>query len=232
MKAKFACLVVLLPAMVAAQASDPLDGQGFQWGSAFRESVLFLGIQHGFRLATEPGTRAELKGPFWRDYFKSVRGHTGWSDGDPFLVNYVGHPMMGAVAGFIQIQNDPRGRVQRFGTSREYWTSRLRAAAFSTAYSIHFEFGPVSETSIGNVGKDARSGVVDLVITPTVGMAWLIGEDALDRYVVASLERRTGNRTARLLLRSVLNPSRSFSNALRFRAPWHRDNREAGVSFN
>src|SRR4051812_9143019 len=37
----------------------------FQWHSAVKQSLFFLSIQHSFRMVTEPGTRAELKGPFF-----------------------------------------------------------------------------------------------------------------------------------------------------------------------
>lgn len=206
--------------------SDELEGSGFNWAAALRQSGLFLGIQHSFRLATEPGSREALKGPFFQDYFDSVRAIKSWDDGDPVIVNYVGHPMMGAVSGFIQIQNDPRGRTQQFGMNSDYWRSRMKAMAWSAAYSAQFEIGPASEASIGNVGiGPARTGTVDLVITPIAGLGWTVAEDAVDRYVVSSLERRFENRAARLVFRSFLNPSRSFSNMLRGKVPWFRDGR-------
>ncbi|MBM3794554.1 MAG: hypothetical protein FJW31_10895 [Acidobacteria bacterium] len=129
------------------------------------------------------------------------------------------------------MQNDRDGQRRVFGMNRQYWKSRLKATAFSAAYSMQFEFGPVSESSIGNVGIDGKEhGKVDLVVTPTLGLAWQVTEDALGRFVVAKVERRFKNRVARLALRSALNPSRSFANALRFKVPWHRDVREPGVS--
>ena len=211
-------------------APNGLESRAFHWRPALIQSGIFLGIQHSFRLATEPGTRAELKGPFLRDYFHSIHDLGGWGDGDPFIVNYVGHPMMGAVTGFIQIQNDGRGRVATFGTE-EYWHSRLRAMAWSAAFSLQFELGPLSEASIGNVGKqDGTMGMVDMVTTPLAGVGLITLEDVLDRYVVRKVEDRTRNRVIRLLVRSVLNPDRSFANVLRFKYPWHRDNRP-GVSF-
>jgi hypothetical protein len=117
----------------------------------------FLGIQHSFRIATERSSRANLKGPFFPDYFTSASALHGWKDGDPYIVNYVGHPMMGAVKGFIYVQNDPRGKGQVFGASPGYWKSRLRALAFSAAYSVQFELGPISESSVGNVGLDGKA---------------------------------------------------------------------------
>ncbi len=76
----------------------------------------------------------------------------GWADGDPFYVNYVGHPMQGAVSGYIWTLNDPKYRNVRFGKDPEYWKSRLRAGAFAFAYSEWTEIGPVmSEAAIGNI---------------------------------------------------------------------------------
>ena len=37
------------------------------WQSVARQSALFTGIQHAFRVATEPGTRAGMKGPFFSE---------------------------------------------------------------------------------------------------------------------------------------------------------------------
>src|SRR5215218_1196480 len=99
----------------------------FQWKPALQQSAMFVAIEHGFRMGTEPGSRSHLKGPFLKDYLASVRGIRGWNDGDPFLVNYVGHPFQGAVAGFIQVQNDPAYRGIEFGVSRSYLVSRARA---------------------------------------------------------------------------------------------------------
>src|SRR4051812_20706726 len=138
----------LLRAEDSATATEP---SGFQWKPALLQAGMFLGIQHGVRLATEEATRAELTGPFVGDWFRSVRSIRGWNDGDPFIVNYVGHPMMGAVSGFIAVQNDTEYRRATFGRNGHYWKSRLRALAFSAGYSTQFELGPVSEASVGNV---------------------------------------------------------------------------------
>jgi hypothetical protein len=65
----------------------------FHWNNAIKQSALFLAISHAFLFATEPSTRADMKGPFWRDYFRSVGNLRGWDDSDGFLVNYIGHPI-------------------------------------------------------------------------------------------------------------------------------------------
>jgi hypothetical protein len=199
--------------------------EGFQWASAIKQSNLFLGIQHSFRMATENGSRKQLRGPFLRDYFQSVGGVRGWGDGDPFIVNYVGHPFQGAVAGYIQIQNDPRFRRSEFN-SEAYWESRLRAMVFAADYSTQFELGPVSEASLGNLGKNRfGAGAVDLVMTPLGGFGVILAEDFLDKHVVRAIERRTAQPILRILVRGFLNPNRSFANMMRGKLPWYRDSR-------
>lgn len=204
--------------------------KGFQWGSAVRQSFLFNAIMNSFRIATEPGTRAELRGPFFKDYFAAVGSLRGWRDGDEFYVNYIGHPMQGAVSGFIQIQNDPKA-VKELENTPEYWKSRLKAMGWAAIVSAQFELGPISEASLGNVGLKPTEksrhpmGYVDLVVTPTIGTAWLVGEDAVDRYLIRKIEAKTSNRVVRAMVRSFLNPGRGFANLLRFKPAWYRDHR-------
>jgi hypothetical protein len=213
------------------QPSPSPDSLKFQWKSALAQSMTFLWIEHTFRFMTEPGTRAELRGPFFKDWFTSVRRTRGWRDGDPFIVNYVGHPMQGSVTNYIYVHNDPRSRLLEPGLNKAYFKSRLKAMLFSTIYSTQFELGPLSEASLGNVGirpsRTSRhpSAFVDLVITPTLGTVWTMGEDALDKLVVMRMENHVENRFVRLMVRGFLNPSRSFANILRGRYPWHRDGR-------
>ncbi len=208
------------------------DDRSIEWGGLLVDSTRFLLFQHAFRLATESDTRAGLSGPFFRDYKDAVSNIHGWNDGDPFFVNYIDHPMEGSVAGFLEVAHDPRYRNVEFGKSSQYWKSRLRATAFSAAFSLQFEIGPVSEASIGNIQKiNSKAGVVDWVITPVVGMGWMVGEDALDKYVVRRLEAHTQSHLGRILLRGVLNPTRSFANLMQGRVPWHRDTREGVREF-
>jgi hypothetical protein len=200
------------------------------WTGLFRASGRFLAIEHAFRLLTEPGTREGLQGPFIQNYARALGGLHGWADGDEFYVNYVGHPMQGSVAGFLWVGNDRRYGRAEFGTSPEYWKGRLRAAGFAWVYSTQFEIGIFSEASIGAIqATPPQQGFVDHVITPTVGLGWMIAEDALDKYVIERVETATTNRWIRMLTRSGMNPSRTFANVLRGEAPWHRDTRE-GIS--
>jgi hypothetical protein len=199
---------------------------GVNWGGLFKQSLGFLVLEHSYRLLTDPtvGTSHE---PFFKGYLRSVSNLHGWADGDPFYVNYVGHPVQGAVTGFIWIQNDRKYRDVEIGRNRRYWKGRLRAAAFAWAYSEQFEIGPVSEASIGATqARYPQQGFVDHVITPTIGLGWIIAEDTVDRYVVLPLEKRVENPYVKMLLRSALNPSRSLANALAGNVPWHRYTRD------
>ena len=194
----------------------------FRWGDAVKQSLLFLSIQHSYAL-TQPKTRRDLHGSFFKDYARSVRSLRGWADGGRFFTNYVAHPMQGSLLGFIQVQNDPAGSRLRFGGAGGYWRSRLKALAWSAAWSTQFELGPVSQASIGNVGLHGKQTYVDIVMTPTGGLGLLVAEDVLDRYVIGGIERRTDSKYARIFSRMAFNPTRTAANLLRFKKPWRRD---------
>lgn len=211
---------------VAGGSSETAEGETghvshFRWRAATEQSLLFLAVQHGYAL-TQPKTRRDLHGPFFRDYARSVRSLHGWADGGRFFTNYIAHPMEGSLLGFIQVQNDPAGSRLRFNDAG-YWRSRAKALAWSAAWSTQFEIGPVSQASIGNVGLHGKQTYVDIVMTPTGGLGLLVAEDALDRYVIEKLERRTNKAYVRILSRMALNPSRTAANLLRFKKPWYRD---------
>jgi len=237
-----------LPAAIFSKAdADNLDAQAvptpprdddksivlkekFHWKPALAQSMLFLSVQHGFRM-TQPKTARELGGPFFKDWFQSVKNMRGWRDGDSSFTNYVGHPLQGATTGRIFVNNSDRARKQEFGLSREYWNSRVKALLWSAFWSTQFELGPISEASLGNVGMTYQNGYctmahVDLVVTPVVGTAVLIGEDAIDKYVLKNwLERGNSSKLKIRILRSFLTPSMSATNLIRLKVPWKRDER-------
>jgi hypothetical protein len=134
---------------------DPLMGERYHWRGLIAQSLFFNVIENSFRAASDDQIRTLLANkPFWHDYVASVRQFNmrRWDDGDEFLVNYVGHPMQGAVSGFIEIQNDPTGREQEIGANRAYWMSRFKAFLWAAAYSTHSEISPLGEAGIGNEG--------------------------------------------------------------------------------
>ena len=201
------------------------DDDGADVLGAFADSLKLLLIEHGSRIAFQSKTRRELGGPFWGDYKRSVRIPRQWEDTDAWWVNYVGHPIHGAAAGYIWLDHEPRAPTD-ISLDREYWGSRGRALAWSAVYSLQFEIGPLSEASIGNVGmRPETTGWVDHVVTPTGAFGWIVAEDVLDRFFVRWVERRTRNRVSRIVLRLILNPGRALSNGASGRAPWHRDGR-------
>jgi hypothetical protein len=216
------------PAPATAVPDPPDETQGFQWKPALIESGVFLGIQQAGRMLQEK-TRRELGGPFWSDYFDSVSSIHTWSDQDGIPTNYIGHPIMGALTGYIQVFNDPRGRRLEFDlSSKAYWHSRLKAMAWAAAYSTQYEIGPISEASIGNVGKQPPTmAVVDLVVTPVGGFTLMLLEDYVDKRVISRWERGGGFKAR--LYRVLLNPSRSIANVLRWKLPSYRDNRPLPV---
>ena len=86
----------VLPAVPKSQT-----GNSFEWRPAIEQSMRMLMVQHAFRVAAQPKTRRELGGSFFGDYFQSVSSVGGWGVGDNLAVNYINHPLQGAVSGFI-----------------------------------------------------------------------------------------------------------------------------------
>ena len=209
---------------VSIDDPDPKNGvsEKFHWRSAVLQSIMIQSVQHAYAVTIQEKTRREFKGPWLKDWFRSVRNIHGWSDGNRFFTNYIAHPMQGGMTGFIYLQNHDRLKRQKFAESKTYWVDRLKAMAWSAAWSTQWEIGPFSQAAIGNVGLKKGMAFVDLVVTPTVGTAWMILEEALDRYIIRHLEKRS-NVAVRMLLRSLLNPMRGVANTLRFKEPWHRD---------
>jgi len=209
-----------------ATSHVPKSQTGIDWPRLGASSLTLLTIQNAFRCATEPGTRDAFSNPFFPGYVDAVENLHGWSDGDPFLVNYVAHPIQGAVTGFMWQHNDRAYRDAVFGKNTKYWKARLRGAAFAYAYSLQFEIGPMSEASIGQIQRLYPAyGFVDHAITPTLGTGWAIAEDVIDRYIIQNIETHVANPWVRLASRIALNPMRSMSNVMNYERPQHRDNR-------
>jgi hypothetical protein len=246
---------------------DPLVGNSFlspaarkehfHWGPALWQSLEFLVTEHAFRLATDPYARHLLvHRPLWHDYWASLNDFhmNRWGDGDSFIVNYIGHPMQGAVTGNIFLQNDPQGRSASFGKSSAYWHSRLKAWVWAAAYSTYFEIGPVlSETALGNEGgytyvpgcgwylqchpipgkhykpPNNNTGWVDFVITPTLGIGWIVLEDAIEREIVDRIAKDS-HADKYKLMRSALAPSKTMANVLAGKFPWYRYPTENSVA--
>jgi hypothetical protein len=232
-------------------SSEERHQQGFHWGQAFSESLTFLLIEQAYVVHTDFRWVVSENGiPFnhyWRDYKQSLSEWTrsGWDDGDPNWYGYVGHPIQGALTGFIQIQNDPKSEKLEFSKTRAYWKSRLKAALFNAVYSTQWNLGPLSEVTVEKYGAKIRPpwnpngsfpctskncytgvGQIDIVMTPLGGAGWLIGEDFLDKKIVRRVETATQNRFLINSVRVALNPIRAGANMLHGEHPWYRASRD------
>lgn len=206
------------------------------WKPMLLESAIFNAFDNAGNVYTGYWYRHEtLKGKWWDRYIASAAQWRWdrWTDNNPALDDYVGHPMMGAISNSIWIQNDPRGMTLEFENDRDYWHSRLRALTWSTFYSFEWKLGPLGEASVGHNGDHYffdhgvltnETGWVELVTTPVGGLGWTIAEDYLDKHVVTKLESKSHN-PMMLTLDNFLTPARGFANILRFRPPWYRDSR-------
>ncbi len=236
------------PAELIRELEEPWRYERYHWGGLIAQSMFFNAVESTFRIASDDQIRYLVaRKPFWHDYFASIRQFNmgRWNDGDNFLTNYVGHPMQGAVAGFIEIQNDPTGRQQEISATHDYWVSRFKGFLWATAFSVHSEISPLGEAGIGNEGGwtypigdchrpckqfnpqtwkyTNNTGWVDFIITPVVGSLWMIAEDTIDRYISDRVQGDTRSAAFPLILRGALNPSRTMANAMRFKLPWYRD---------
>jgi hypothetical protein len=232
-------------------APVPLQKQGFHWRRALTESFTFLVIEQAYVVHTDFNWVVSENGVpfnhFWRDYTQSLSEwvHSGWNDGDPNWFGYVGHPIQGALTGFIQIQNDPQGEKLEFSKTKAYWWSRFKAALWNTAYSTQWNLGPLSEVTVEKYGTKDRApwnyngtypcsrhcltgvGQIDIVMTPLGGTGWLVGEDFLDKKIVRRVEGATQNRLLIDTARCALNPIRGAANILHGKHPWYRASRDA-----
>jgi hypothetical protein len=232
------------------RAPQPPEEQGFHWRQALKESLTFLAIEQAYVIHSDFSWVVSENGvPFnhyWRDYRQSLSEwtHSGWNDGDPNWYGYVGHPIQGALTGFIQIQNDPQGQRLEFSRTKAYWWSRFKAGLWNAAYSTQWNLGPVSEVTVEKYGTKDRPpwnyngsfpcshhcltgvGQIDIVMTPLGGTGWLIGEDFLDKEIVRRVEGATQNHLLIDTVRCALNPVRGGANILHGERPWYRASRD------
>ncbi|UWZ84848.1 acyloxyacyl hydrolase [Occallatibacter riparius] len=204
------------------------------WHQLIIEASIYNAFQDMGNLYTGYWYRWETThGKWWDRYVDSVQRWRWdhWGDDNPVLDDYVGHSMMGSITNYMWIQNDPKGMTVEQANDWIYWRSRLRALAFSTAFSFWWKMGPTGEAGIGHNGDHYfpdkgvitnETGWVELVTTPLGGLGWTIGEDALDKHLFRKIAAKP-HRPVTLLLASFLTPSRATANIFRFRPPWYRD---------
>jgi hypothetical protein len=224
----------------------------YHWKGLILQSFAFSSLENGVRIMTanQSDRHILLNKPFWSDYWASLNQFNmrRWNDGDSIPVNYIGHPMEGAISGYIEVQNDPHGHDLKFSSDRHYWYSRFRALLWATAYSTQSEIGPMGEAAIFNEGGFTypigckhhdpvceatakytnNTGWVDFIITPVIGTLLLVGEDAIDHYVTDPLVEHHHHDLPYEFLRAGANPNRSLANILRGHMPYYRDYEHPG----
>jgi hypothetical protein len=204
------------------------------WHQLVFSSTIFIAFLNAGNLYTGYWYRYETThGDWFQRWINSAADWrwNRWSDQNPFLDDYVGHPMMGAITNDLWIQNDPKSMTLVQSNTWPYWRRMLRAEAFTTAYHFEWKLGPIGEAGIGHNGDHPQgepglygTGDVEIVTTPVVGGLWTMAEDALDKHLVTRLEDRPRNPFT-LLGISFLTPAEDTANILRFRPPWYRDTR-------
>ena len=224
--------------------AEPRHSGGIHWGSLVREWWTFIAIEQTERIIKESKTRNQLSGPFFRDWFDTVSVYhfDNWNDGGKIITSYVAHPAQGATAQAIFWQNNDHVRyAEQDFRSPAYRKALLQAFAFATVDAVLWKVGPLSESSIGNVGlpvqwwdRDCkalhipcvdRTGVSDMVMNEVGGTAMTIGFQWLDKHLQRRIESRVQSRALIDTTRMLTYPPQSLANIVRFRAPWYRDNR-------
>ena len=230
------------PALPGVQR--PERSAGIHWGPLLRQWLLNLVMDQTVRIVKEPKTRNALSGPFFHDWFSTVSMyHFGrWDDDDKFVTSNLGHPTQGAIVAAIFWQNNDHVRFsdQDFH-SAAYRKALLQAFLFVTFDAVQWKLGPLSESSIGNVGLPAhwyerdckqlhticepRSVLNDLILNGTVGTAMLVGYQWLDKHVQKRIENATSSRAVIDTTRMLMNPPQTIANITRMKRPWSRDTR-------
>ena len=80
-----------------------------------------------------------------------------------------------------------------------------------------YSAGVNRHTGIGGITNN--TGWTDFIITPTVGLGWILAEDAIDRYIVTPIAREHRILGGRVL-RSALEPTRSMAALFSGKFPW------------
>jgi len=226
-----------------------MRAERYPYGKLMWQSLEFTGAEDLYRLSTDPYMRHLIAdGPYWHNYIESMKqwNMRRWNDGDDFLVDYIGHPMQGAVSGFIEIQNSPRDKYLRLSNSSEYWRSRFHAMLWATVFSTQQKIGPLGEAALGSAGGwtyplhcpapckryvpgvtkyTNNTGWTDFITTPTIGTLWTVFEDFLDKEVSDRLEDHLPGVLPAKIIRGSLNPTRTMANFIRGKNPWYRDYR-------
>lgn len=132
---------------------------------------------------------------YWKSRLQSLAWMTLWST--QFEVGPLSETSIGSQGGFYYSNG--------CGTDK--------ACLTTPPYSA----GANRYTGLGGVTNN--TGWTDFIITPIVGLGWVLGEDTIDRYIVTPVAREHRILGGRVL-RSALEPSRSMAALFAGKFPW------------
>jgi hypothetical protein len=187
---------------LALRTSRPRAGD-VDWQGLFTQQTRVDATMHWLRLR-QPKFHAPLyHSAYFPGYRDAMKGYFSlplrWNDGDDFLTNDIGHPVIGALFAYTFTDYDRRCSNLVFGEG-SYWPCMRRAAIYSALASANWEWNPVmSESALGHIGKfytcdngkcEGEGGWTDLVVTPLGGMGIRIAGDLARARLWPVLDRR------------------------------------------
>jgi hypothetical protein len=209
------------------------------WLGLFTQQTRVDATMHWLRLFQPKFHDPLYHSVFFKGYAEALKGYFShplrWNDGDDFLTNDVGHPIMGAVFTYTFTDHDRRCAKMAYGDAG-YWSCITRAAVYATLASANWEWNPLmSESALGHIGKHrtcahgrctGEGGWTDLVVTPLGGIGIRIAGDMARSKLWPALDRRMPrNRTSMVLtytLKTLTAPGHVLNCAFKldFRGAW------------
>ena len=209
------------------------------WVGLLSQQTRVDAIMHGLRLQQPKFHDPLYHSAFFKGYGEALKGYCSsplrWNDGDDFMTNDVGHPVMGAVFSYTFTDYDRRCSDMVFGEGN-YWSCMKRATIYASLASANWEWNPVmSESALGHIGKfytcksgkcQGEGGWTDLVMTPLGGMAIRLAGDLARARLWPVLDRKlSGGGLAKALnytLKTLTAPSHFLNCAFKldFRNAW------------
>ena len=218
------------------------------WLGLLSQQTRVDAIMHALRLRQSKFHVPVYHSPFFKGYAEALRGYfttpLRWSDGDDFLTNDIGHPIMGAVFSYTYTDFDRRCQTMIFGEG-EYWSCVRRGTIYASLASVNWEWNPLmSESSLGHIGKfhscangkcKGECGWTDFVMTPVGGMGIRIAGDYARARLWPTLDRRlsgsTLGRVINVTVKILTAPSHVLNCAfnLDFKDAWRSTRRVSPV---
>lgn len=212
---------------------------GVDWVGLFSQQTRVDATMHWLRLFQPKFHEPLYHSQFYKGYAEALKGYVAgplrWNDGDDFLTNDIGHPIMGAVFSYTFTDYDRRCSKTVYGDAG-YWSCIRRAAVYASLASANWEWNPLmSESALGHIGKyytcergrcTGEGGWTDLVMTPLGGVGIRIAEDVARAKLWPGLDRRwSGNAWTKALaytVKAVTAPGHLLNCAFRldFRDAW------------